>query len=1077
MNEHTLPEKDTSHDAGPARRSWGRAAVAAAGTGALALVAVVAWAFWPQSAGPWDAQPGVFEANRLEATVRTVPVADATAAITGKDATSPWLQSLNGPWSFTWSPSLSDAPEDFMDPQVAVTDWDVVEVPHMWQLDGYGDPATGDLVYLNEAHPWQGEERLDPPAIPTDGASVGSYRRDLAIPQDWADHRIVLAFQGVKSAFTVWVNGLEVGYSEDSYAPAEFDVTDMIAPGHNTVAVQVHRWSDGSWLENQDQIDLSGIFRDVEIYATPTTFLDDHTITTDVADDLASATVTIDTDVSGASAASTMVTATLYGPDGTAVGQAQDQGADASLQIDVDDPLLWSAETPHLYSVVYELSNEAGDITETVGTRVGIRELAIVDGVMTLNGMPLDITGVNRGEMHPDTGQVMTEETMRADLIAMRQANITAVRTSHYPAHPQFYALADEIGMYVMDEANVETHELRPFPGNAPEWTAAVTDRVTTTYERDKNHASVLWWSLGNEAGPGDVFQEAADWLREADPNRLVHYQDDSTVADIDGVFYPSVSDVRARAQVSTGRPWIMTEYQMVMGNAVAGMTEYWDAIDTNAEMQGGFIWDWADQAIRVPLDGGFTALPVGDLDHADTYLSYGGDWGDGPTDGAFSLNGLVNPDRVPQPELAAVAAAYAPVTADTSAWAAGTVRVCNEHLFTDLAQLGSRWVVEADGEPTASGGLPWALGPGECGDLAFPSEAHAALAEATENADAVVTLTLTVALAEATAWAEAGHVVTTSQYVVNDPALPTQVEEATETLSVVESGDQLRVTGERVDVQVDQVTGEVTRATLDGVDVIEGGLARDFWRAPTSNDLMNGLADGAYTWQSAVKEPEQVTVTESATAVTVEARYSLNVAGSPPATLVTTVRGNGTIEVEAIYEGSATSREVPAFGTALELPGSFTQIEWWGRGPGASYSDRTEGTSLGRWTSTTDESLFPHVVPQADGNRTQVRWFAVTDTTGQGVLVTALDSPVEASALPASDTAISAARHPHEIDRDGKTYLAVDAAQSGMGFTWGENPVPGYSVNAAEPHRVTFVLSALGAGDDAGSATTALTQ
>nr|WP_284327949.1 glycoside hydrolase family 2 TIM barrel-domain containing protein [Demequina litorisediminis] len=442
------------------------------------------------------------------------------------------------------------------------------------------------------------------------------------------------------------------GLQRGQYAPAEFDVTDAVVPGANVVAVRVHRWSDGSWLENQDQIDLSGIFRDVELYSTPSTYLDDHTVTTEVADGGATATVTFAAEVAGASAAGATLTATLYDPDGVEVVSTTTSGATPTGVLEVRSPSLWTAETPSLYSLVYELADADGTVTETLGTRVGIREFAIVDGVMTLNGRPLDIKGVNRGEMHPDVGQAMTEEIMRADLTAMKRANITAVRTSHYPAHPLLYALADEIGLYVMDEANVESHDQRPFPGDSPAWSAAVLDRVTSMYERDKNHASVLWWSLGNEAGSGQVFQDAADWLRDADPTRLVHYQDDSSVADIDGVFYPSVSDVRERAEQTTGRPWIMTEYQMVMGNAVAGMTEYWDAIDSNPEMQGGFIWDWADQAIRVPLDGGFAALPLGETADVDTYLSYGGDWGDGATDGGFSLNGLVNPDRVAQPSL-----------------------------------------------------------------------------------------------------------------------------------------------------------------------------------------------------------------------------------------------------------------------------------------------------------------------------------------------------------------------------------------------------------------------------------------
>ncbi|MFV0634544.1 glycoside hydrolase family 2 TIM barrel-domain containing protein [Demequina sp.] len=1035
------------------------ALIAAAVLVACAIAAVVVWN--GRSAGPWDAQPEVFEVNRLPATARMVPVADLADALAGDDADSPWLLSLNGAWNFTWSASLAEAPADFMDPAVSVAGWDQVDVPHQWQLDGYGDDETGDIVYLNEAHPWQGYEEIAPPAIPTQGASIGSYRRDVTVPDAWGGRRTVLAFQGVKSAFTVWVNGVEVGYSEDSYAPAEFDVTDVVEPGVNTVAVQVHRWSDGSWLENQDQIDLSGIFRDVELYSTPTTYLDDHTVTSELHED-GSATVAVAVELEGAAADSTGLTATLYGPDGEQVETTTSSAGQVAL--DVAEPLLWSAETPHLYSLVYELRDANGEVTEMLGTRIGIREFAIRDGVMELNGMPLDIKGVNRGEMHPDVGQAMTEEIMRADLLAMRAANITAVRTSHYPAHPMLYQLADEIGMYVMDEANVESHELRPFPGNAPEWTAAVIDRVTTMYERDKNHASVLWWSLGNEAGPGDVFQQAADWLREVDPGRLVHYQDDSSVADIEGVFYPNVSDVRELALGTFDKPWMMTEYIMSMGNAGAGMAEYWEAMDTHPQMQGGFIWDWADQAIRLPLDGGVSALPVGDLDDSQTYLSIGGDWGDYPSDEGFSLNGLVNPDRVAQPELAAVADAYEPVRTDASAWSSGTVEVCNEHLFTDLAALDVRWERAVDGAVTDTGVLDWTLAPAECADLAL--DASALLADPSEGS--VGTVTVTVALAEDATWEQAGHVVATEQIVLwdNGPMRGLGAE-GDGSLVVAESGDRLEITGDQVDAVM--VDGVLEALTLDGTQVLDGPLSLDLWRAPTQNDLMNGLADGAGKWrQATAKGPASVDVTRpDGATVVVTTTYSLNVAPNPTATVVVTFVASGHVQVDVTMEGSEATGELMAVGTSLTMPGSFEHVQWWGDGPHATWADRTGGATLGAWSSTVDEQLFPHVVPQAEGNHTSVRWMALTDATGEGAVITAVGEDVQAAALPASETAISEAAHPHQVERDGRVHVSVDAVQAGLGLSWGETPLPGFSLKADQKRSVSFVISALAAGED----------
>ncbi|MFV0428442.1 MAG: glycoside hydrolase family 2 TIM barrel-domain containing protein [Arachnia sp.] len=1035
--------------------------------------------------GPWDQRPGDFQVNRLPATARTIPLADAAAAAAADEDSSPWLASLNGPWSFTWSPSLSQAPSAFMDPERSVADWDQVEVPHTWQIDGYGDEATGDLVYLNERHPWQGYETIEPPAIPTQGASIGSYRRNFNVPAQWQDRRIVLGFQGVKSAFTVWVNGQEIGYSEDSFTPAEFDVTDAVVEGENVVAVQVHRWSDGSWLENQDMIDLSGIFRDVEVYALPGTWVDDHQVSTEIGDDFSTAQVSAVIDVArdDDGAAATRLIATLLDASGNEVGRdetelslADSQAQSLTVAIDVDQPELWSVENPYLYTLVYELT-DGPDSVEFVSTRVGIREFGIVEGQMMINGSPLRINGMNRGEMHPDVGQALTAEIQRADLIAMRRSGVTAMRTAHYPADPDLYRLADEIGMYIMDEANVESHALRPFPGNSPEWDDAVLDRVSSMFERDKNHASVLWWSLGNEAGPGPVFAEAADWLRAQDPTRLVHYQDDSSVADIDGVFYPLNDQLVERAAQTTGRPWIATEYQHAMGNSLGGIAEDWAVIESNPELQGGFVWDWADQAIRLPIEGGVAALPIpDDLPEDETFFSYGGDWGDYATDGGFELNGVVLPDRRPQPELADLAAVYEPVQLLDVSDDGTAIQVRNEYLFTDLADLAISWRAEVDGVAAASGDAAAQLGPLQTGWLELTG-----LAALDVPTGAVATVTVEFALAEATTWAEAGQVVATLQFRpgwAGDAAAP-PLATGQGKVEVESSAGTLRLSASNVSISLDAASGAITSIVMAGSEVLAAPIRPDFWRAPTQNDTMNGLV-GSHRWRTASQgmaaaadddggiaiDSVEVTTGEDGSAL-MTAQGWIRMDEEPGFQLRVRLLPSGDIVVESTLAASQVRGEIPAVGLAVDLDGDLDTLTWLGNGPHESWRDRQAGARFGRWSSPVADQAFWHVVPQATGNHTGVKWATLTRDDGSGLLISAIEDPLEVAALPASEEAISQAAHPHEIVTDDVVHLAVDGVQQGLGVTWGATALEQFSVSPADEHTLRMVLSPVAPGED----------
>jgi len=1068
-----MPSPDAATDTvGPASRRLVRTSAAVIVVACVLAAAIVA-VTRSEGSTPWEGSPGIFAVDRLDATARTVPLSDAATVLATSphdaEVDSPWLLSLNGPWHFLWSADVDSAPTSFADPAMDVSAWDVVQVPDQWQLDGYGDDETGDIAYINERYPWQGYGELEPGQLPDEGASIGSYRRTFELPATWYGRRTVLAFQGVKSAFTVWVNGVEVGYSEDSYSPSEFDITDALTAGENTIAVRVHRWSDGSWLENQDMIDLSGIFRDVELYSTAAVHLDDHAIVTEFDDAFVDATLTADVEVARYDAAATADTlrATLVSAAGEVVGTAEADLGEAAegtvartLTIAVPNAAPWSAESPTLYTLIYEILD--GDaVVETVADRVGLREFAIVDGLMTLNGQPLDIKGVNRGEMQPDVGQALTEEQMREDLILMRQHNITAVRTSHYPASPALYRLADEIGMYVMDEANLETHDQRPFPGESPEWSAAVLDRIHSLYERDKNHASVLWWSLGNEVGPGAVFAEAADWLRETDPSRLVHFQEDSSVADIDGVFYPYLPDLEERAAAGGNKPWIMTEYAHAMGESVGGLAEYWKVIDSAPDMQGGFIWDWADQSIRLPIDGGVAGLPLAEgADPATTYFSYGGDWGDYLNDGAFAVNGLVLPDRTVQPELLSVAAVYAPVELVDADLESGRVRLRNEYLFTDLSELDATWSVEADGVAVASGTWNPSVGPGETAWVDVPVTRPDALVLGTEY-----WLTLSFALGEDTAWASAGHEVAALQAalpwaaeapVADAPSAPVELDEGT---------NEIRVTGASFSVAVNRETGALTSYVVDGRELLAGASSPDFWRAATQNDDMNGAAEGALRWRDAGREfvAASVTVTRLADDV-----VEIAVTGESLDYDVTyRVMGSAEVAVEATLVPADAGRVPLAMGIELLADPALDTLTWFGLGPQETWSDRTAGALTGVWTGSVADQFFPQVVPQATGNHVGVRWLTLTDASGTGLRISAVDDALQACVLWFSEQAIEAAAHPYELVPDDAVHLTVDAAQQGVGFSWGPAVLPQFALSGADLPALRFTLSPQRAGSD----------
>lgn len=1028
--------------------------------------------------GPWRADPTVFQINREPARAVLIPYPDAEAALAGDVASSPFYQSLNGTWRFAWSANPEERPADFHRPDFDDGGWDTLPVPANWELHGYREP-----IYLNIGYPWTGYERPEPPEVPTAFNPVGSYRRTFTVPADWADRRVLLSFQGVKSAFFVWVNGEQVGYSEDSYTPAEFDVTDHLTDGENVLAVEVYRWSDGSWLEDQDMIDLSGIFRDVYLYAVPRVNVDDVQVTTTFDDDYRDADLTVAVRLrnhTSEAAGDHQLTARLYDGAGQEVADvgpltataAPDPDATATVELAarVAAPAQWSAEAPNLYTLVLTLTDPSGTVTEAQRVRFGFRQVVCEPGRFEINGRPIVLAGVNRHETDPDHGQAVPEETMVRDILLMKRHNINAVRTSHYPNQTRWLELCDEYGLYVIGEANLETHEVRDtLPASLPEWTDACVDRMRSMVERDKNHPCVVAWSLGNEAGWGDNFRVMADWARERDPSRPIHYEGMNEVADMESHMYASPRDVEAYGASGNPKPYVLCEYEHAMGNSVGEITEYWRIIDAYPNLHGGFVWDFVDQTIR---------LPIPDDPDGGTYLSYGGDWVPGyPTDNNFCCNGLVSGDRTPHPSLLEVKKVYQRIRFTAADLAAGQVTVANRQLFLGLDGYELGWEVTRDGEPVQSGQLtPPEVAPGEEATVTLPYQEPESL-----TPGATYWLNLRLTLREDTAWAEAGHVVAEEQLALPWQA-PAEQEPPADTLpplTVAETAEAVTVTGDDVGLTlvVDKARGTLTDYRVADRRLLTEGPVPNFWRAPTDNDRGRGTHDALRTWRSAGAERSVNAVTvEQPSAAEVVIEVAATLPTSPNAsqhTTTFTVRGDGQVRVEHTLQPGADLPELPLVGALLTLPAEYQTLTWYGRGPHENYWDRRTSAHVGRYRSTVPEqAAAPYVRPQESGNLTGVRWATLTDAPdGAGLRVTAEEEPyLEVSALPYLPTDREDVRHPHELTPREATVLAVNHRQMGVGGinSWGAAPLEEYRLPADTTYRYAYRLApATPAGDD----------
>ena len=1025
---------------------------------------------WPDGAEPLWNNFEVTSVNREPAHATFVPNDISEVEF------EPHQVSLNGEWRFRFADDPSSRPEGFEGLEFDDSGWDTIEVPSNVEMLGYGEP-----IYFNHHYPFDPalESDFDFPVIPSAGNGVSSYRRTFEVPEDWERRHVFIHFDGVDSAFYLWVNGRRVGYSQDSRAGAEFDLTPFLVQGENLLAVQVYRWSDGTWLEKQDMWNLSGIFRDVYLWSSAPTQVRDLEFRAELSPTYDSAEVTVSVDLRRlvSSAATVTVLAEVAGArlDTKTVDVDPCGEMRVELSGEVDAPALWTAETPNLHSLTVGIEHESGE-DELIVQRVGFRDVGIRDGVLEVNGKPIVVKGVNRHEHNPDTGHYVTEAQMIRDIELLKRHGFNAVRPGHYPLSPRWYELADEYGLYMVDEANLESHglwqELGIELGRRPEWEPAHRERVERMVERDKNHPSIIIWSMGNEAGGGPTFDQISDWLHERDPSRVVSYEGSlkggpgivAAHSDIQCPMYWSAAQVEQYVSQPPARPIILIEYAHAMANSNGNMKEFWDVFYAYEQAQGGFIWDWMDQGIRLPVPGSST----------DTFFGYGGDVGPAAPDAEgftgiygnnFCMNGLVRSDQSPNPGLSVVKAVMQPVLVEAVNLAAGVVRVTNRYDHIDWGdELVGRYALTIDGAVVDEGALELpSLLPGESAELSVP------IVEMAVAPGAEPRLRLSFELAEEQRWADAGHEVAWADFPMPTAAPGPPIDpSAAAALTVTDAESSVEVRGDGFAVVIDKTSGALASFEADDTELLAEPLRPDFWRAMTDNDLGNSFRSAAARWEGVGDELVARSVdvdsgNDKETVVSVEADADgINAVF----TLTYRVFATGEVGVELDFAPAAKLPELPRFGMRTALDGGFDRIQWYGPGPEPTYSDRLL-LPVGLYEGAVAEQFVPYARAQESGNKAEARFIALTDGVGNGLL--AVGSPLlSANALLFSHEAIDAAKHPHEIEADGTVHLNLDRAQRGVAGdnSWGRPPLDEYRIDAVA-QRYEFWIQALRAGDD----------
>ncbi len=1024
----------------------------------------------------------ITQINKLPPRSNHWPQPDAETAKISSYAEGPWLRSLNGDWKFHWCSEPQQRPLDFSEADFDASSWKTIPVPSTWEREGYGTP-----LYVNITYPL----KVDPPRVmgepdPSftsykERNPVGSYIREFEVPTEWDGMRTILHFGGVRSAMFVWVNGKKIGYSQGSRLPAEFDITDALQPGTNRLAVEVYKFSDASYIEDQDFWRLSGIYRDVFLTAMPKDGLWDIYAQPEV--DLKNQSGRITLQTTPMPGTNPQLAMEVFDPAGKLVASGTDT-------VELQNVELWSHGNPARYSVEVTVIAD-GNTIEVFRLPVGFRKLEVVGEELHFNGHPFKVRGVNRHEFFPHTGYVLDEKLMRRDLELMKQANINFVRNSHYPCDPRWYELCDEIGMLVIDEANVESHGLsyhkRVLPGDHEDWTTAVVERMKRMVIRDRQHPCVVMWSLGNEAGYGNSFMAMREVTHKTDPEkRLIQYADMNRAADVDSQTYPSIAWLKQHVKgkgkrkgehgeksheeqhgpYPSGRPFLMNEYAHAMGNSIGNFQDYWDLINAEPMLAGGFIWDWVDQAL------------YRDRNDPSKGFVYGGDFGDTPNNSNFCINGVIAANRTIHPHYHEVKKVYQPVAFDGAKLKSGQLVLRNRDLDQGLGHLQLDYILEANGEKMASGSLPLPTIPlGQTGTVDISDIIKQ---KAVYGVEQFVTFQLK--LREASSWAPKGHIVAWEQFTLAPwlelnrvlPRGTIKTEETDESFIVHDSFNSNDVD---IAVAFSKKSGLLSSYKIEGVEMLKQPMRWNFWRALTDNDEGWKVDQKLGAWK---KAGSQVVVKS----MTLEHRNT-NLYHDTPAILISckakipqrgvsivlnyTVLKLGIIRTECNFEFDAKkgSRQPdpPRLGMQFAVPEDFDQLAWYGRGPHENYWDRKTSAPISRYESTVSEWVTPYVRPQENANRCDIRWIELTNDAGDGLRIDGTpETPLSVSAWPYSMDDLATATHNFELPKRDFITFNLDHLQMGVGGdnSWGLPVNDPYRIMPDNTYEWSFTLSPL---------------
>lgn len=1029
--------------------------------------------------------------NRMPAHATFYSYPDAATALDQPRDQSPWFRTLNGDWKFAWVPRPADAIESFYQTDFDVSEWKSIDVPSNWEMRGYGIP-----IYTNARYPFP----KNPPWIGRDDNPVGMYRREFEVPAEWKDQQVVLHFGGVSSAYFVWINGKQVGYAEDSRLPSEFDITNYVKPGKNMVAVQVYRWCDGSYLEDQDHWRMSGMHREVLLLARPQEGFQDFAVRTEPLADSEDWSLQLRPRLRRKEQQAKLegwhVEAQLFDDQGKSVlakpmkiaaqkllNEPYPQRDDVPFGImstKVKEPRLWSAEHPNLYRLVLSLHNAEGKVVEATRTNVGFRSVKIEDGQLWVNGKSIKLYGANRHDHSQTEGKTVTREDMLADVLLMKRFNFNAVRTSHYPNDPHFLDLCDQYGLYVMDEANLETHGVNGLLSNQHEWSGSFLERAVRMVQRDRNHPSIIFWSLGNEAGTGPNHATMSGWIKERDPTRPVHYEGaqgdpnsplhmsqwqlrnagknavlgnptDRTYVDMVSRMYATVNELEGMLENDqSGRPIILCEYAHAMGNSTGNLKEYWDLIHKEPRLIGGYIWDWIDQGLIKKTEDG------------REFLAYGGDYGDEPNDLNFCINGIIASDRSPKPALWECKKVFQPIEVEAVDLDQLQFKVLNRYNFTDLSDFVGSWILLADGKPIAESGLPsLSAQPGDQADLKIDLGGKAS------HSGVEYVLRTSFRSREVSNWEEPGNVIAWNEFI-----LPASAEDKTEpaassgTLVGENSSTALLVKNDGYVARFDKQRGILTQIEIAEMPLLAQPLVPNFWRAITDNDR-RGARNRKLPrdpWKSAFDKAvlKGCDVQESSPqSVEVTCQHDLSTVGAQISTTYT-FHANRRIKVHAELTLSDKSPLLPRFGMQLGLAADFDEAEYYGRGPFENYWDRKTGAALGIYQSALIDLSYDYVRPQENGNREDCRWLELSSSTAGQTLGVRGQPTFSFSAWPYSLATLDQAMHTTDLTSAGFTTLNIDLRQRGVGGddSWSPRaaPLPKYQLTE-DRYVFDFVL------------------